>query len=48
VARLHNGGPVPMAVVMAGCGVLAWCAGRFIVPAGTEPRVNVAEPVDIE
>jgi DHA1 family bicyclomycin/chloramphenicol resistance-like MFS transporter len=48
VARLHNGGPVPMAVVIAGCGVLAWCAGRFIVPAGTAPRVSVAEPVDIE
>ena len=48
VARLHNGGPVPMTVVIAGCGVLAWGAGRFIVPAGTQPRVSVGEPVDIE
>jgi hypothetical protein len=37
-----------MTVVIAGCGVLAWGAGRFIVPAGTQPRVSVGEPVDIE
>jgi DHA1 family bicyclomycin/chloramphenicol resistance-like MFS transporter len=48
VARLHTGGPVPMAVVVGVCGVLAWCAGRFIVPAGVERHVSVDEPVDIE
>jgi len=33
--------------VIAGCGVLAWCAGRFVVPAGRpELRVSVVEPVD--
>jgi DHA1 family bicyclomycin/chloramphenicol resistance-like MFS transporter len=46
VARLHDGSPWPMAAVIGGCGVLAWCAGRFIVPAGAAPRVSVVEPVD--
>ena len=47
VARLHDGSPWPMAAVMAGCGVLAWCARRFLVPAGRpEPHVGVVEPVD--
>jgi len=46
VARLHNGGPWPMAVVIAGCGVLAWSARRFIVPAGSPPRAGVIEPLD--
>jgi DHA1 family bicyclomycin/chloramphenicol resistance-like MFS transporter len=46
VARLHDGGPWSMAVVIAGCGALAWSAGRFIVPAGTPRRVGVVEPLD--
>ena len=46
-ARLHDGSPWPMAAVIAGCGVLAPCAGPFVVPAGRhELRVSVVEPVD--
>ncbi len=48
VARLHDGGPVPMAAVIAGCGVLAWCSGRFIVPAGAKPHAAVVESIEIE
>ena len=44
-ARLHDGSPWPMAAVIAG--VLAPCAGPFVVPAGRhELRVSVVEPVD--
>ncbi len=46
VARLHDGGPWPMAAVIGGCGALAWCAGRFIVPADAAPQVAVVEPLD--
>jgi len=47
VARLHDGSPWPMAAVIGGCGVLGWCAGRFVFPAGgPEPHVSVVEPVD--
>ena len=46
VARLHDGGAGPMAAVIGGCGVLAWCARRFIVPAGRATSVGVIEPLD--
>jgi len=46
VAWLHDGTPWPMAAVIAVCGVLAWCARRFVVPAGSAPQVSIVEPLD--
>jgi MFS transporter, DHA1 family, multidrug resistance protein len=46
IALLHDGSPWPMAALIAACGVLAWCAGRIVVPAGAAPRAGVVEPID--
>ena len=46
VPRLPDDGPGPMASVIGGCGVLAWCARRFIVPAGRAPSAGLVEPLD--